>query len=338
MAMRAYVLDRYGDSRCARLATQSVPRFGTNEVLVEVRAAGLNPVDYKIRAGLLRPVTRLNLPVVLGNELAGVVAECGSSVRGFTTGDRVCGRVPKDRLGAFAEFAAVDAGCLAKIPDSMGFEEAAALPLAGLTALQCLRDELGISGGEQLLIAGGAGGVGTFAIPLARHLGATVWTTASSAGTELVRRLGADHVIDYRRPWIAEHARQFDAVLDLVGGPGLNELFGVLKEGRTLVSVGGVPEPATARKDLGRGGALAFLFWLISFGVRAAARRHGVTYRYKFMHPSGSELAELLGWVERGVLPITLDRVFDFGSIAEAMAYLEQGHAKGKVVVRMAAA
>ncbi|MEO6064804.1 MAG: NADP-dependent oxidoreductase [Lysobacterales bacterium] len=333
--MRAYVLERYGDAECARLTSAPLPRPAPNEVLVRVAAAGLNPVDYKIRAGKLRPVTRFPLPVVLGNELSGTVTECGSDVRGFVPGDRVCARVAKERLGAFAEFAAVDVACAAKLPATLDFEHAAALPLAGLTALQCLRDEIKLTPGQHLLIAGGAGGVGTFAIPLAKHMGATVWTTASSAGSELVRRLGADHVIDYRSAWHAEHARRFDAVLDLVGGKELGALFGVLKAGRTLVSVGGVPEPQTARKDLNRGGWLAFLFWLASFRVRAAARRQGAGYRYLFMHPSGSELAELLDLVERGALPITLDRVFDFKDIAEAMAYLEQGRAKGKVVVSM---
>ncbi len=333
--MRAYVLERYGGPACARLATATVPRPAPHEVLVKVHAAGLNPVDYKIRAGILRPVTRFPLPIVLGNELSGVVTECGAAVRNFEVGDRVCARVAKDRLGAFAEFAAVDAACVARLPAMLDFEHAAALPLAGLTALQCLRDELGVEAGQHLLITGGAGGVGCFAIPLAKAFGTVVWTTASDAGKELVLRLGADHVIDYRREWVPAHARRFDAVLDLVGGKGLAALFGVLKPGRTLVSVGGVPEPQTARKDLGRGGLLAFLFWLASSSVRAAARRRGVTYRYLFMHPSGSELGELLGRVERGELPITLDRVFEFADITDALAYLEQGRAKGKVVVKM---
>lgn len=333
--MRAYVLERYGDADCARLATAPTPMPAANEVLVEVHAAGLNPVDYKIRSGLLRPITRFPLPVVLGNELAGVVTECGSAVRDFAVGDRVCARVAKDRLGAFADFAAVDATFVAKLPTAIDFEHAAALPLAGLTALQCLRDELEIARGQRLLITGGAGGVGTFSIPLAKHLGAEVWTTASRAGSELVRRLGADHVIDYRGAWEGEHARHFDAVLDLVGGKGLEALFATLKPGRKLVSVGGTPEPQTARKDLGRGAGLAFLFWLASARLRAAARRHGVGYRYLFMHPSGTELGELLDLVASGVLPVTLDRVFDFAEIHAAMACLEQGRAKGKIVVRM---
>ena len=333
--MRAYLLECYGGTECARLATAPTPRPASNEVLVEVHAAGLNPVDYKIRSGLLRPITRLRLPVVLGNELAGAVTECGSAVRGFAVGDRVCARVAKDRLGAFADFAAVDAALVAKLPASIDFEHAAALPLAGLTALQCLRDELAIAPGERLLITGGAGGVGTFAIPLAKHFGADVWTTASSAGSELVRRLGADHVIDYRGEWEGGFSRHFDAVLDLVGGKGLEALFTTLKPGRTLVSVGGTPEPRTARKDLGRGAGLAFLFWLASARLRAIARRSGVHYRYLFMHPSGEDLAELLDLVADGVLPVTLDRVFDFAEIHAAMASLEQGRAKGKIVVRI---
>ncbi|WP_260582762.1 NADP-dependent oxidoreductase [Sphingopyxis sp. PET50] len=205
----------------------------------------------------------------------------------------------------------------------------------GLTALQALRDELGLKPGGRVFIPGGAGGVGTFAIQLAKWLGAEVTTTASPRGRDLVERLGADRVIDYTAQDFANEVRDMDGAFDLIGGDTLAKCFAVVKPGATVVSVAGMPEPLTATKDLGRGPLLAALFWFASFGIRAKARRHGVTYRYLFMHPSGAELAELAALIEQKRLVPVIDRVFPFAAIAEAMAYLESGHAKGKVVVQM---
>ena len=189
--------------------------------------------------------------------------------------------------------------------------------------------------GSRVFIPGGAGGVGTFAIQIAKWLGAEVTTTASPRGRDLVERLGADVVIDYTTQRFEEEARDMDGAFDLIGGDTLEKCFGVVKPGGTIVSIAGMPEPVTARKDLGRGAGLAALFWLASFGLRAKARRHGVTYRYLFMHPSGAELAELAALIEQKRLEPVIDRVFPFADIADAMAYLESGRAKGKVVVRM---
>jgi len=335
--MQAFVLNRYGGAEATALAEVPQPPPGRGEVLIRVHAAGLNPVDYKTREGKLRAINSYTLPVVLGCELAGVVAALGEGAQGFSVGDRVMARVAKQRLGAFAEFACVEADLVAPMPATLDFEHAAALPLAGLTALQCLRDELHVGKGSHVLITGGAGGVGTYAIPIAKWLGAEVTTTASPRGEALVRSLGADHVIDYTRQKLEDFARRFDAALDLVGGETLPRLFGLVKPGGTVVSIAGTPEPQTARKDLHRGAGLAFLFWMASFGLRAQAKKSGVKYRYLFMHPSGKELAELAGLVDAGSLRVVLDKVFDFAQISDAFAYLEAGHAKGKVVVRMQA-
>ncbi|HEY9857300.1 MAG TPA: NADP-dependent oxidoreductase, partial [Stenomitos sp.] len=236
---------------------------------------------------------------------------------------------------AFAEYACVDASLAAKVPDSVDLTMAAGVPLAGLTALQCLRDELQVQPGQRLFISGGAGGVGTFALQLAKRFGADVTTTASARGEALVRRLGADRVIDYIHERFWEGLKDMDGALDLVGGDTLDHCFEIVKRGGRVVSIAGLPEPATARRDLDAGPGLAALFWLISMKWRRLARRHGVTYRYKFMHPSGAELAELAGMLAKNELQIVVDRVFPFEAIGDAFAYLEKGRAKGKVIVTM---
>lgn len=335
--MRAFVLTRYGGPEVAEIREMPRPSPKPDEVLVRVRAAGLNPVDFKTREGQLRVVQRYPLPAVMGNELAGVVEACGAGVTGFAVGDRVFARTPKSEMGALADYAVVPEDMLARMPEMLGFEAAAGIPLAGLTALQALRDELALKPGSRVFIPGGAGGVGTFAIQIARWLGAEVTTTASPRGRALVERLGADVVIDYTTQRFEDHVRDMDGVFDLIGGDTLRKSFGVVKPGGKVVSVAGMPEPETARKDLGRGPLLAALFWFASYGLRAAARRHGVRYRYLFMHPSGAELAELGHLVERGELTPVIDRVFPFAEIGEAFAYLESGRAKGKIVVNLAA-
>lgn len=333
--MKAFVMTRYGGPEVAEFRDVPIPAAGAGELLVRVHAAGLNPVDFKTRQGMLKVVQRYALPVVMGNELAGVVESVGAGVSGFAVGDRVFARVPKGSMGALAEYAALPADTVANMPDGLDFATAAGVPLAGLTALQALRDELRLGPGSRVFIPGGAGGVGTFAIQLAKWLGAEVTTTASPRGRDLVERLGADVVVDYTTQRIADHVRDMDGAFDLVGGESLDAAFAAVKSGGTLVSVAGMPEPQTARKDLGRGWGLATLFWFASFGLRAKARRHGVTYRYLFMHPSGAELAELAALIAAGTLEPVIDRVFPFDDIRDAFAHLESGHAKGKIVVQI---
>jgi NADPH:quinone reductase-like Zn-dependent oxidoreductase len=333
--MRAYVLEHYGGPEGSRLMDVPAPVPGPRDILVEVRAAGLNPVDFKFRQGKLRAILRPKLPFVLGNELAGEVIAVGGDVKRFHVGDRVFARVAKDRAGAFAAQACVDEDHAAHMPGDLDFTAAAAIPLAGLTALQALRDELAVKPGQLVFISGGAGGVGTFAIQIAKWLGADVTTTASSRGEALVRSLGCDEVIDYTTEDISRAGRRFDAGFDLIGGKTLAQMFDIMKPGGRIVSVAGVPEPQTAIKDLGGRSALAVGFWIISYGIRSRARRAGIGYRYLFMHPGGSELAELAGLIEQGKLKVIIDRAYPFANISEALAYLESGHAKGKVVVTM---
>lgn len=333
--MRAYVLKHYGGPDGALLMDAPAPTPGPRDLLVEVRAAGLNPVDFKIRQGKLRAILRSKLPFVLGNELAGDVIAVGPDVRRFRVGDRVFARVAKDRAGAFAEQACVDEDYAAHMPPNLDFTAAAAVPLAGLTALQALRDELRVKPGQRVFISGGAGGVGTFAIQIAKWLGAHVTTTASTRGEALVRSLGCDQVIDYTARDITSVEERFDAGFDLIGGKTLDQMFDIMKPGARIVSVAAVPEPQTAIRDLEGRRVLAAIFWLMSYSIRARARRAGVSYRYLFMHPSGNDLSLLAGLVEQGKLKVIVDRTYPFAQIAEALDYVERGRAKGKVVVTM---
>jgi NADPH:quinone reductase-like Zn-dependent oxidoreductase len=311
------------------------PTTRPRDILVAVRAAGLNPVDFKFRQGKLRAILRPKLPFVLGNELAGEVIAVGSDVKRFRVGDRVFARVAKDRAGAFAEQACVDEDDAALMPRDLDFTAAAAVPLAALTALQALRDELGVKPGQKVFISGGAGGVGTFAIQIAKWLDAHVTTTASQRGEALVRSLGCDEVIDYTAQDISKTAGRFDAGFDLIGGKTLEQMFEIMKPGTRIVSIAALPEPQTAIKDLGGRRVLSAVFWMISYGIRSRARRAGISYRYLFMHPSGSDLAQLADLIERGRLKVIVDKAYPFAKISEALAYVESGRAKGKVVVTM---
>lgn len=331
--MRAYVLKHYGGPEGSLLMDVPAPVPRPRDIFVEVRAAGLNPVDFKFRQGKLRAILRPKLPLVLGNEFAGEVIAVGREVKRFRVGDRVFARVAKDRLGAFAEQACVDEDDTAYMPGNLDFTAAAAVPLAGLTALQALRDELRVKPGQKVFISGGAGGVGTFAIQIAKWLGAHVTTTASTRGEALVRSLGCDEVIDYTVQDLSSGQRRFDAGFDLIGGKTLEQMFEIMKPGTKIVSVAALPEPQTAIRDLGGRRALSAIFWLISYGIRSRARRAGVSYRYLFMHPSGSELALLAELIEQGKLNAIIDRTYPLAKIAEALAYVESGRAKGKVVV-----
>jgi NADPH:quinone reductase-like Zn-dependent oxidoreductase len=333
--MRAYVLEHYGGPEGSRLMDVPAPALRPRDILIEVRAAGLNPVDFKFRQGKLRAILRPKLPFVLGNETAGEVIGVGGDVQRFRVGDRVFARVAKDRAGAFAEQVCVDEDHAAHMPRDLDFTAAAAVPLAALTALQALRDELGVKPGQKVFISGGAGGVGTFAIQIAKWLGAHVTTTASKRGEALVRSLGCDVVIDYTAQDISEAGGRFDAGFDLIGGKTLEQMFEIMKPGTKIVSIAALPEPQTAMKDLAGRRALSVMFWIISYGIRSRARRAGISYRYLFMHPSGSNLAQIAELIEKGKLKVIVDKVYPFAKISEALTYVESGRAKGKVVVTM---
>jgi NADPH:quinone reductase-like Zn-dependent oxidoreductase len=330
--MRAYVLDAYGKNAPLRLAEVSAPTAGDDDVLIEVHAAGLNPLDSKIRDGEFKLILPYTMPLIPGHDVAGRVVAVGRSVRQFAVGDEVYARPRDGRIGGFAELIAVNADDVAHKPAALTMAEAASLPLTALTAWQALVEIARVRAGQSVLIHAGSGGVGTLAIQLAKSLGATVATTAGSASAELVRSLGADVVIDYRREDFRELLSNYDVVLASQDTETLYRSLEVLKPGGVLISISGPPDAAFARAR-GMNWFMQQVIGLMSSRVRRRARARGVDYRFLFMRANGAQLTEITSLVDRGALRPVIDRTLPFESLPEAFAYLDQGRAKGKVVV-----
>ncbi|TPG16317.1 NADP-dependent oxidoreductase [Pedococcus bigeumensis] len=331
--MRAFVVRQYKGP--LQQADVSEPVVGEHDVLVEVQAAGLNMLDEKIRAGEFRQILPYKLPQVLGNDFAGTVIGVGAKVQGFKLGDEVHARPDKDRIGAFAERIAVAEADLALKPASLSFEEAASLPLVALTAWQALVERGNLEPGQRVLIHGGAGGVGTIAIQLAKHLGATVATTVSTGNVDFVRALGADVVIDYRSQDFEQLLEGYDLVLDSVGGENLEKSLRVLRPGGMAIGIAGPPDSAFAR-ELGANPFLRLVMTALSSSIRRQARRLGVTYEFLFMRASGDQLRHITDLVNAGALRPVVGRVFDFDQTAQAVASLDKGGTRGKTVISRA--
>jgi len=332
--MKAFILDRYGNADAVRSGEMPEPVLLDDEMLVQARAAGVNPLDIKIRNGELKRLLRYRLPIILGHEVAGVVTRVGSRVRRFKAGDEVYARLSKDRTGGFAEFVAVSEEAAAIKPRTLTMDEAASIPLVGLTAWQALVERANLSKGQKALIHAGSGGVGTLAIQLAKHLGATVATTTSSGNFPLVKRLGADVAIDYRKDDFAAVLRDYDVVLNSLTGNTLEKSLHVLKPGGILISLPGPPDPAYA-KEIGASWIVSLAMRLMSYRIRRSAKQHHVRYSFLMMRASGDELGELASLIDSGQMRPVIDRVFPFEATKEAMAYVETGRAKGKVVVKV---
>lgn len=332
--MKAFIIDRYGRADRVRAAEMPEPELREDDVLVQVHAAGVNPVDNKIRSGELKLVLPFRLPLILGNDVAGVVVRVGSRVRRFKAGDEVYARPHHDRIGTFAEYIAMNEADVALKPAALTMEEAASIPLVGLTAWQALIERAGLKPGQTVLIHAGSGGIGTFAIQLARHLGATVATTASAANADLVRRLGADVVIDYRKDDFTEMLRDVDVVLDTQGGEVLEKSLRVLKPGGKAIGIVGPPDPDFA-KYLGSGWLMGLVMRVLSRRIRKKARRRRVSYSFLFMKADGDQLREIAALIDAGIIRPVVDRVFPFEAAKEALAYVETGRAKGKVVIKV---
>ena len=312
------------------------PTLRDDDVMIQVHAAGVNPVDARIREGDFKAFLRYRLPIVLGCDVAGVVVSVGSRVRRFKPGDEVYARPADDRIGAFAELIAINEAEVAMKPKSLTMEEAASIPLVGVTAWQALVERANLQRGQKVLIHAGSGGVGTFAIQLAKHIGATVASTTSTANVALVKSLGADVVIDYRKQDFAETLRDYDVVLNSLDKRILEKSLRVLKPGGQLISISGPPDAAFARSlDLPwiMKTTLRTIMSVLSYGIKAKAKRRGVTYSFLFMRADGGQLAKITSLIDNGIIRPVVDRVFPFASTKEAMAYVEEGRAKGKVVV-----
>ena len=328
--MKAFVVNKYK----APLQVVDVPEpaVGERDVLVQVRAAGLNLLDEKIRAGEFKQILPYDLPLILGNDVAGAVLRVGAKVRAFKPGDEVYARPDQDRIGTFAERIAVDEADLALKPASIGFEEAGSLPLVALTAWQALVEKGGLQAGQKVLIHAGAGGVGSLAIQLAKHLGATVATTASGSNADFVRELGADTVIDYRAQDFEQRLSGYDLVLDSLGGENLEKSLRVLRPGGKAIGIAGPPDPAFAR-EIGANAVLRLAMTGLSSGIRRRARKLGVDYEFLFMRASGDQLSEITALIDSGALRPVVGKVVPFDQTPEALSALEKGGIRGKAVI-----
>ena len=333
--MKAAVIDRYGSNDLVRVAEVAVPTIGPTDLLVRVRAASVNPLDVKTRRGEVKVLLEYRFPLVLGSDLAGEVVDLGARVTRFRKGDAVYARLDADRIGAFAEYAVVREGAAAPKPTNVTFEEAASLPLVALTAWQALVEIAELRAGQRALIHAGSGGVGSVAIQLAHHLGATVFTTVGRRNVDLVRRLGADVAIDYRSERFEDVARDCDVVLDSAGGDTLVRSFACVRPGGVVVSIGGTPSAAFAR-GWGLNPLLVFALGIMSRKATTAARRRGARYEYLFMRADGDQLREITRLVEAGAITPLVDRTFPLAQVRDALGYSESGRATGKVVIEVA--
>src|SRR5256886_2796982 len=295
--MKAFILDRYGSADHVRAGDMPDPELREDDVLVQVHAAGVNLLDSKIRNGEFKRILPYRLPLILGHDVAGVVVRVGSRVRRFKPGDEVYARPADGRIGAFAEFMAINEADVAIKPRALTMEEAASIPLVGLTAWQALIERANLQRGQRVLIHAGSGGVGTFAIQLAKHVGATVATTTSTANIDLVRRLGADIVIDYKKEDFAEVLRDYDVVLNSLDKVTLEKSLRVLKPGGQLISISGPPDAAFAR-SIGASWLLRVIIGFLSYGIRAKAKRRQVHYSFLFMRASGDQLTEITSLID----------------------------------------
>ncbi|MFD1779121.1 NADP-dependent oxidoreductase [Fredinandcohnia salidurans] len=310
--MRAIIINEYGSKDVLVEQELPKPEIKPNQVLVEVYATSINPIDWKLRAGYLKGMLDWAFPIILGWDVAGKIVEVGDEVKDFQVGDEVFARPDTTPRGTYAEYTVVDEELLAKKPSNLTFEEAASIPLAGLTAWQCLVDKTKVKQGDKVLIHSGAGGVGSLAIQMAKHLGAYVATTASEKNEAYVKNLGADEFINYRAQQFEEELSNYDVVIDTMGGDILTKSFKILKPGGRLVTIAGQPDPALIEK-------------------------HQVTASSYWLTPNGKQLGELGELLEKGILKPQVGSVFGFSAeeLQKAHELSETNHAKGKIVIKV---
>lgn len=335
--MHAAITDRYGSTDLVKVAEVSIPTMSPTDILVRVRAASVNPLDVRTLRGEMKVLFKYRFPLVLGSDLAGEVVDVGTQVTRFRKGDAVYAHMDVERIGAFAEYAVVREGAAALKPTNVTFEEAASLPLVALTAWQALVEIGKLRVGQRALIHAGSGGVGSVAIQLAHHLGATVFTTVGRRNVELVKRLGADVAIDYRTERFEDVAKDCDFVLDSVGGDTLRRSLECVRPGGVVVGIGGTPSAAFARQ-WGLNPILVLVLGFMSRKATAAARRHSARYEYLMMRSEGDQLREVTRLVEAGAIAPLVDKTFPLTQVRDALEYSEAGRATGKIVIEVASA
>jgi alcohol dehydrogenase len=332
--MKAFIVNRYGKKEKLHPQEIAAPVVKENEVLVQVYSAGVNLLDSKIKKGEFKLILPYKMPLVLGHDVAGVITKTGAKVSRFKVGDEVYARPADHHIGTFAELIAINEADVALKPQKLTMEEAASIPLVALTAWQALVEKADLKKGQKVFIQAGSGGVGTIAIQLAKHIGAIVATTTSTANIEWVKALGADVVIDYKKDDFETILHDYDVVLNSQDAKTLEKSLRVLKPGGKLISISGPPDPAFA-KEFRLGWPLKMVMGLLSFGVRRKAKRLHVDYSFLFMRAEGSQLSEITALIDSGIINPVVDKIFPFGETEEALTYVESGRAKGKVVIKV---
>ena len=332
--MKAFIIKRYGKKEKLHLTEIAEPVVKENDVLVQIHAAGVNQLDSKIRDGEFKLILPYKSPFTLGHDVAGVVIKAGSGVRKFKVGDEVYARPKDHRIGAFAQFIAISENDVAFKPKNLTMEEAASIPLVGLTAWQALIEKASLTKDQKVFIQAGSGGVGTFAIQLAKHLGAIVATTTSATNIDLVKSLGDDIVIDYKKDAFETMLHGYDLVLNSQDAKTLEKSLRVLKPGGKLISISGPPDPEFA-KEIGLPWFIKLITKLLSAGAKRKAKRRGVNYSFLFMRAEGEQLGRITTLIESGLIRPVIGKVFPFEQTNEAMSYIETGRAKGKVVIKI---
>lgn len=311
--MKTAQINKYGGKEVIEINSNvSKPQVAEGKIVIEVHAAGINPIDWKIRQGYMAQMMPLQFPATMGGDFSGVVTEVGGGVSGLRVGDEVYGQagVLLGGSGTFAEYALVSSQNVAKKPKNVSHQEAASLPLAGVSAFQALLENINLKKGQKILIHGGAGGIGSFTVQLAKYLGAYVYTTVSMEDVAYVKELGADEVIDYKSQKFEDIAKDCDAVFDTVGGETYNRSFNVLKKGGVILSMAEQPNAELMEK-------------------------YGVQAMYQFTQPIREKLEKLAVLVEQGAVKVHIDKIFRLDETADALSYLELGHPKGKVVLQI---
>ncbi|MEK1941870.1 MAG: NADP-dependent oxidoreductase [Pseudomonas sp.] len=332
--MKAFTIDRYSKNAPGQITEMPEPQLRDDDVLIQVHAASVNPLDSKIKSGEFKLILPYRLPLILGNDMAGTVVRVGASVHRFKAGDEVYARADDGRIGTFAEYISVRASSLALKPKNLTMVEAAAVPLVALTAWQVLVETAKLKKGQKVFIQAGSGGVGSVAIQLAKHLGAFVATTTSTANVDWAKALGADVVIDYKKQDFSSVLHDYDVVLNSLGNDELKKSLQILKPGGHLISISGPPTPTFADAR-GLAWPLKQVLRLLSAGIRNKAKKRGVDYTFVFMRADGAQLREITSLIESGAIRPIVDKVFPFADTHKALDCVDSGRVKGKVVVQM---
>jgi NADPH:quinone reductase-like Zn-dependent oxidoreductase len=332
--MKAFIINKYSKTEKLQLTEVAEPIVKDNEVLIEIHASSVNQLDAKLKSDEFKMLLPYKFPLILGHDVAGIVTKVGSKVSKFKVGDEVFARPADFRIGTFAEYIALHENDLALKPKNISMEEAASIPLVALTVWQAFVEKANLKKGQKVFIQAGSGGVGTIAIQLAKHLGATVATTTSANNFDLVESLGADVVIDYKTQDFETILKDYDLVLNSQDEKTLKKSLNILKPNGKVISISGPPDVAYAN-EVGLSWFMKIAMRLLSFKIKQKAKKLNIDYSFLFMQANGKQLSEIGKLIEANSIRPIVDKVFPFAELNEAMSYVSSGRAKGKVVVKV---